>query len=151
MVENFDKAEIYEGIYRNITAGIATVPFSFHRFPNKLGQERNVTGNIIYREVYDYYFKESNAYDAWPAWEMNDYDTLEDSQRFPLDLSNIFFMINLLLPGTSIIYYGDEIGMNSQNFTLKYEDVQDPYSKDPAYCNQTQYDAGKCICRDPSR
>ena len=77
MVENFDNAELFEGIYRNLTAGIATVPFSFHRFPTKLGHERNVTGDIIYREVYDYYFKESNAYDAWPAWEMNDYDTLQ--------------------------------------------------------------------------
>ena len=84
MVENFDNAELFEGIYRNLTAGIATVPFSFHRFPTKLGHERNVTGDIIYREVYDYYFKESNAYDAWPAWEMNDYDTLQVCNNYRL-------------------------------------------------------------------
>ena len=149
MVENFDQASIYEGIYRNHSASIATIPFSFHRFPSKLGQKRNVTGNVIYREVYDYYFEESEAKDAWPAWEMNDYDTVQGTQRFPLNLSNIFFMINLLLPGTSIIYYGDEIGMNN-NFNLTYEDLQDPYSQDP-YCTQVQYEKGECICRDPSR
>ena len=112
MVENFDQAELYEGIYRDRAAGIATIPFSFHRFPTKFGHERNVTGDIIYREVYDYYYEESGSNDAWPAWEMNDYDTVQGTGRFPLNLSNIFFMINLLLPGTSIIYYGDEIGMN---------------------------------------
>ena len=150
MVENFDQAELYEGIFRDRAAGIATIPFSFHRFPTKLGHERNVTGDIIYREVYDYYYEESGSKDAWPAWEMNDYDTVQGTGRFPLNLSNIFFMINLLLPGTSIIYYGDEIGMNSKNFTLQYTDVRDPYSKEP-YCNQTKYENGECICRDASR
>ena len=60
-------------------------------------------------------------------------------------------MINLLLPGTSVIYYGDEIGMSDNATDLAWSEVQDPYTKDPLYCNQTLFEKDECICRDPSR
>ena len=60
-------------------------------------------------------------------------------------------MINLLLPGTSVIYYGDEIGMSNNATDLAWSEVQDPYTKDPLYCNQTLFEKDECICRDPSR
>ena len=71
--------------------------------------------------------------------------------RFPIHLNNIFFMINLLLPGTSVIYYGDEIGMSNNATDLKWSEVQDPYTTNSLYCNQTQFEKDECICRDPSR
>ena len=71
--------------------------------------------------------------------------------RFPIHLNNIFFMINLLLPGTSVIYYGDEIGMSNNATDLNWSEVQDPYTTNSLYCNQTQFEKDECICRDPSR
>ena len=58
-------------------------------------------------------------------------------------------MINLLLPGTSVIYYGDEIGMSNNATKLEWNEIRDPYTLN--YCNQTQYEKDECICRDPSR
>ena len=60
-------------------------------------------------------------------------------------------MINLLLPGTSVIYYGDEIGMSNNATDLAWNEVQDPYTTNSQYCNQTQFEKDECICRDPSR
>ena len=77
---------------------------------------------------------------------MNDHDLVKGLGRFPANLNNIFFMINLLLPGTSVIYYGDEIGM-SNSTKLTWSQIQDPYTK--TYCNETNFD--DCICRDQSR
>ena len=56
-------------------------------------------------------------------------------------------MINLLLPGTSVIYYGDEIGMSNSTL-LSWSQIQDPYTL--TYCDISNYQ-DQCICRDPSR
>ena len=52
------------------------------------------------------------------------YDFISGLGRFPIHLNNIFFMINLLLPGTSVIYYGDEIGMSNNATDIAWDDVQ---------------------------
>ncbi len=36
-------------------------------------------------------------------------------------------MLNLLLPGTPNIYYGEELGMS--NIDVQYEDILDPWGK----------------------
>jgi glycosidase len=52
----------------------------------------------------------------------------------------------MLLPGTTIIYYGDEIGMaNTTN--ISFEDTRDPYAR-PPYANETTF---KKKSRDPFR
>ena len=50
-------------------------------------------------------------FSSWPAWEMNDHDLVQGVGRFPEEVDNCLFITALLLPGTGIIYYGDEIGM----------------------------------------
>ena len=87
-------------------------------------------------------------FSSWPAWEMNDHDLVQGVGRFPEEVDNCLFIIALLLPGTGIIYYGDEIGMNN-NTGLNFSNTKDPYVKE--YCNEVEFNNGQCLSRDPSR
>ena len=50
--------------------------------------------------------------------------------RVPLLQNELVMMTSLLLPGTVIIYYGDELGM-SDNGNIDCEDTRDPYALPP--------------------
>ena len=134
--------------YHNHTSGIAVVPFSFGTLRTHHGIESPFTGNSFYEEIKEY-LDEAPGIHSWPSWEMNDHDLVEGMGRFPIKLNNCLFLVSLLLPGTGIIYYGDEIGM-SDNIHISYDDVQDPYCQEP-YCSADEYHDGKCLCVDPSR
>ena len=55
-------------------------------------------------------------------------------------------IMSLMLPGTTIIYYGDEIGMaNTTN--ISFADTVDPYAR-PPYADESNY---KSKSRDPFR
>ncbi len=54
--------------------------------------------------------------------------------------------MSMMLPGTNIIYYGDEIGM-ANSTTISFEDTRDPYAR-PPYANETNY---RSKSRDPFR
>ena len=57
-------------------------------------------------------------------------------------------MTTLLLPGTVIIYYGDEVGM-SDNGSVDCDHTEDPYAKPPyAECPPTEDPQSS---RDPAR
>lgn len=51
--------------------------------------------------------------------------------RIPGELNQVVLMTTLLMPGTSIIYYGDEIGMSTEDFQISCADTQDPYALPP--------------------
>ena len=69
-----------------------------------------------------------------------------DFGRIPKDFMDSVLIMSLMLPGTTIIYYGDEIGMaNTTN--ISYEDTVDPYARYP-YANETNY---RSKSRDPFR
>ena len=79
---------------------------------------------------------------------MNDHDLVQGVGRFPEEVVNCLFITALLLPGTGIIYYGDEIGMNN-NTGLNFANTKDPYAK--KYCSEVEFNNGNCLSRDPSR
>ncbi len=66
---------------------------------------------------------------ASPCWEMGSHDAFTsvtpgdredaDQARIPKELNEAVMMATMLLPGTVIIYYGDEIGKHIQ-FTIFY-------------------------------
>lgn len=62
--------------YRKELSGIAVVPFSFGSFHlDAFGQKRNLTGNLLYKEIVSYLQELDNPQTSWPSWEMNDQDT----------------------------------------------------------------------------
>lgn len=71
-----DFSDSYRIFYRNVTSGIAVVPFSFGNFPLIYDQEKGLTGNILYQEIADYW-NELPQENSWPCWEMNDHDAVK--------------------------------------------------------------------------
>ena len=48
---------------------------------------------------------------AWPNFNLGNHDKPRIATRFGADLVDAMNMIYMLLPGTPITYYGEEIGM----------------------------------------
>jgi len=49
--------------------------------------------------------------DTWTTWMLGDSDTTRVATRVGADKVNIVNMLQLLLPGTAVVYYGNELGM----------------------------------------
>ena len=56
-------------------------------------------------------------------------------------------MLTMLLPGTNVVYYGNEIGLDSVN--IKCADSQDPYAL--AECENLNGEDFPKVSRDPGR
>lgn len=52
---------------------------------------------------------------GWPTWVMGTADAHRVSSRYSSKLVDALTMVQLLLPGTPISYYGEEIGMEDVN------------------------------------
>lgn len=61
---------------------------------------------------------------AWPNFNLGNHDNPRASTRFGAKLIDAMNMITMLLPGTPITYYGEEIGMADGNLSGK--DPRDP-------------------------
>jgi hypothetical protein len=60
--------------------------------------------------------------DCWPSWTVGNHDEPRVATRIGREFINIFNVLNLLLGGTAVIYYGEEIGMeNLPCCVLNYE------------------------------
>lgn len=65
----------------------------------------------------------------------------------PYNLNEVGMMITMLLPGTMMIYYGDEIGMSDSDM-IKCADTVDPYAL-PPYASECKDFPSRS--RDPGR
>ena len=72
--------------------------------------------------------------------------SLLDFGRIPKEITDAVLITTMMLPGTTIIYYGDEIGMATTT-DISFEDTKDPYAL-PPYASETDY---KKKSRDPFR
>ncbi len=73
-----------------------------------------------------------------------------EKARIPSQLSEAVMMATMLLPGTVILYYGDEIGMSDPAQPISCLETEDPYALPPY--------SGEVVClgspprsRDPAR
>jgi len=69
----------------------------------------------------------------WPVWVMSNHDKVRAYTRYADgkhddDIAKIMAGMYLTLPGTPIMYYGEEIGMKNNDPTRK-EDVKDPIGR----------------------
>ncbi|XP_066995334.2 amino acid transporter heavy chain SLC3A1 isoform X2 [Anabrus simplex] len=76
---------------------------------------------------------------AWPNWMVGDKDVNRLASRVGPSLADAINMIILLLPGTPLTYYGDEIGMEDVNDT---QDTLSTHSKEVSY-SPMQWNADK--------
>ena len=67
--------------------------------------------------------------------------------RIPPAQSEVVMLTTLLLPGTAIVYYGDELGMSDSASAISCEDTMDPYAKEP----YAECDGYPEQSRDPAR
>lgn len=62
---------------------------------------------------------------AWPNFQLGNHDVGRAASRFGSNLTDAMNMISMLLPGTPITYYGEEIGM--VDGTVDTKDIRDKY------------------------
>lgn len=103
----------------------STVPFNF-MFISDL----NVNSTALnFKKNIDRWMKNVPEGDAYVAnWVVGNHDNHRAATRFGEKRADQLNMLALILPGVSVIYNGDEIGMVDRYFT--YEET-----KDPAGCN----------------
>jgi len=63
---------------------------------------------------------------AWPNYNIGNHDNPRAANRFGTKLLDAMNMVIMMLQGSPITYYGDEIGM-SDNDKIKNPDERDPY------------------------
>ena len=63
---------------------------------------------------------------AWPNFQLGNHDHSRAASRFGEGLVDAMNMIAMLLPGTPITYYGEELGMRDANLA-NTADSRDPF------------------------
>ncbi|KOX73204.1 Maltase 1 [Melipona quadrifasciata] len=116
----------------------SNVPFNF-MFINKLSNESTAED---FKELIEKWVK-SVPKGSVPNWVVGNHDNHRVGSRFGVQRAQQITQLSMVLPGVSVVYNGDEIGMVDRNFTYA-ETV------DPAGCNAgpTRYFLKS---RDPER
>ncbi|ODM96637.1 Maltase 1 [Orchesella cincta] len=115
-VGSLDKLFLY---YGTKTKPIAHFPFNFE-FITRIKSGFN--GTDVENIVNEWFEKmpEGNMAD----WLLGNHDQPRIASRFGSELVDPFNMLILLLPGSAVTYYGEEIGMTNTNLT--WEETVDP-------------------------
>ncbi|KAG7156608.1 Maltase 2-like [Homarus americanus] len=125
--------------YGNDTVSLADFPFNFLLIDN-LQNRSQLTGHTLRSTIG--LWLDSMPEGKWPNWVLGNHDNGRVASRLGTDLVDALNMMTLLLPGTPVTYYGEEIGM--ENTFVSWEDTQDPqgcrwgpqhyqeHSRDPA-------------------
>ncbi|CAB4056239.1 unnamed protein product [Lepeophtheirus salmonis] len=85
----------------------------------------------------------------WPNWQIDNTNIIglnEVHGRVSFYMNKVSMIMAMLLPGSVILYYGDEIGMIN-NDLITFDETEDPYAL-PPYADATNY---KSKSRDSSR
>ncbi|XP_046471317.1 alpha-glucosidase-like isoform X2 [Neodiprion pinetum] len=132
-------------VYSNLSMTLLYYDYGAH-FPFNFRFIRSVDSSSTAQEVKEL------AIDAWldnlpgnatADWVMGNHDNSRVASRYTSEQVDALNMINLLLPGASVTYYGEEIGMEDQ--WISWEDTVDPQA-----CNQDE-DSYESYSRDPAR
>lgn len=140
MVEVFgDTVEEVMNYYGTEEDPLADFPFNFQLIDN-LESRKRLDGESLKATVS--LWLDNLPAGKWPNWVLGNHDKNRVSSRLGTDLIDALNMVILLLPGTPVTYYGEEIGM--EDTFISWEDTVDPsgcrwgpdlyqkYSRDPA-------------------
>ncbi|XP_042236550.1 maltase A3-like isoform X2 [Homarus americanus] len=126
--------------YGTSSAPLSHFPFNF-RFIQYLKTRDDVTGHNLLAYITEWL--DNMPAGMWPNWVLSNHGNSRLASRVGGDLVDALHMMTMLLPGTPITYYGDELGMEDTYVT--WEETQDPYGKN---FGPTRYQEAS---RDPSR
>jgi len=141
MVEVFDDdVNQIMRYYGNESVPLADFPFNFRLIQNF--QCRQDLSGFSLRDTLDEWLNNMPK-GKWPNWVIGNHDNGRISSRLGVDLIDSLNMILMLLPGTPITYYGEEIGMKNGN--ISWEDTQDPVGCSAGQAHFKEYS------RDPER
>ncbi|XP_069964641.1 maltase A3 isoform X2 [Bactrocera oleae] len=138
MVETWSPIDIVMLYYGNETADGGQIPFNFQMISN-LGMYSNAHH---YSELINKWFQYMLP-GRTPNWVIGNHDKNRVGTRFGAERIDLFNILLLTLPGCSISYNGEEIGMT--DVWISWEETVDPQA-----CNNDQ-EGYEWRSRDPAR
>ncbi|XP_058054399.1 maltase A1-like isoform X1 [Anopheles bellator] len=141
MAETYSPIEIVMKYYGNKSTPGAQIPFNFHFITDLHGG----SSADDFKNTINYWIDNmpSTMDSVFPNWVMGNHDQHRVASRFGSDMIDCMNMILLSLPGVSVTYNGEEIGM--EDVWISYNDTVDP-----AACNAGP-DRYQYTTRDPER
>jgi len=138
LIESYEPIPEVMKYYGNGTTKVADFPFNFN-FMEIL--DADVTASNVSESMQTWL--ESMPQGAYPNWVLGNHDVRRVGSRVDPGLIDGLHMITMLMTGTPVTYYGEEIGM--QDVTVTFEETQDPFGKKFGEHDYSTYS------RDPSR
>ncbi|XP_037949098.1 maltase A3-like [Teleopsis dalmanni] len=138
LIETYAPAWYTMQMYGNSTTEGAHLPFNFNLITEL---ENGVSATKVLKAVDDWLLNMPAGRTA--NWVMGNHDRGRAATRFGPERVDAMNMLVMILPGASVTYQGDEIGMTDG-------DVSWEESKDPAACN-TNSSIYQKYSRDPER
>lgn len=112
-----DVVKYYGGIFKNEF----DFPFNF----GLLGLHESITADEVYQVISDYLAALPRG--KWPNWVLGNHDVSRIGSRVSQEFTRALNVLVLTLPGTTVTYYGEEIGMTNAEVPLKsVKDLRDP-------------------------
>ncbi|XP_053680854.1 maltase A1-like isoform X2 [Anopheles nili] len=140
MAETYSPIDIVMKYYGNQTVPGAQIPFNFHLITDL----NNSSKTSDFKNAINYWLGNMpNDESIVPNWVIGNHDQHRVASRFGDDMIDAMNMIILSLPGVSVTYNGEEIGMD--DVWISYNDTVDP-----AACNAGP-DKYQYTTRDPER
>jgi len=121
MTEGYCSPDQAMSYYGNATQPFADFPFNFELQQISL---ENDTAMGIYNQINNWLSVLPDW--AWPNYLVGNHDQRRIASRMTQENVDAMNMMVLLLGGTAVIYYGDEIGMEN-NLNITYAESLDPY------------------------
>ena len=133
MTEAYVPNESLRKYYGNETFRLADFPFNFALIdgiancPNYICTKGSPFNGTQLKEAITVFL--DDVVPTWVGpqganWVLGNHDKRRLASRFGPELVDGMIMVQMLLPGTSVTYYGEEIGM--EDTYISYEDTQDP-------------------------
>ena len=132
----------WNDLYRHETLETAVIPYTFGDQP---WSSEEFSGDFLHHSILNYLSELPNNGQlqsgghvdfALPCWELNHAQMHVEressvSLRIPGPVSDVALTVSMLLPGTVILFYGDEVGMHTDNMSISCNDTRDPFALDP--------------------
>nr|AAY55205.1 IP13460p [Drosophila melanogaster] len=143
MVETYSGLDYVMQFYGNRTTKGAQMPFNFQFIIGGNGDKNNTQLNATgFVKIISSWLSQMPAGQT-ANWVMGNHDQRRVGSRYGENRIDLMNMLQMFLPGVSITYQGEELGMT--DLDISWED-----SRDPAACNSNS-DIYEQFTRDPAR